>query len=55
MPFIDVKLIKQLKDMAHEVSRRKFKNGLGQMFTMEIALVKKHYYSGLIKKINRNI
>ena len=28
--------------MAHEVSRRKFKNALGQMFTIEICFIKKN-------------
>ena len=51
MSFIDVKLIKQLKDMAHEVSRRKFKNALGQMFTIEIALLKKTLLEWFNKKI----
>ena len=51
MSFIDVKLIKQLKDMAHEVSRRKFKNALGQMFTIEIALLKKALLEWFNKKI----
>ena len=33
MSFIDVKLLKQLKDMTQEVSRRKCKNTLGQIFS----------------------
>ena len=41
MLFIDVTLIKQLNDIAEEVSRKKCKNALGQMFTIETALTKK--------------
>ena len=36
MSFIDVMLVKQLNDIAEEVSRRKCKNALGQMFTIEM-------------------
>ena len=39
MSVIDVMLVKQLNDIAQEVSRRKCKNALGQMFTIETALV----------------
>ena len=39
--FIDVTLVKQLNDIAQEVIQRKCKNALGQMFTTEIALIKK--------------
>ena len=41
MLFIDVTLVKQLNDIAEEVSRRKCKNALGQVFTVETALIKK--------------
>ena len=41
MSFIDVTLIKQLNDIAEEVGGRKCKNALGQMFTIETALIKK--------------
>ena len=43
MSSIDIKLIKQLKDVTQEVSPRKCKNALGQMFTIETGLVKKYY------------
>ena len=43
MSFIDVTLDKQLNDTAQGVSRRKYQNNLGQMFTIETALIKKHY------------
>ena len=39
--FIDPSLIKMLKDMAFEVSKRRCKNSIGQMFSIESALVKK--------------
>ena len=40
MKFIDIKLVTQLKDMAQEASWRKCKNALGQMFLVEVALIK---------------
>ena len=52
--FIDITLVKQLIDIAWEVSRRKCKNASGQVFTIETDLIKKHCYSGLTKKINLN-
>ena len=39
--FIDQSLIKMLKDMAFEVAKRRFKNTIGQMFSIESALLKK--------------
>ena len=39
--FIEPHLISMLKDMAFEVAKRKCKNSLGQMFSIESALVKK--------------
>ena len=39
--FIEPYLINLLKDMAFEVSKRKCKNSVGQMFSIESALVKK--------------
>ena len=39
--FIDNYLVHMLKDCAYEVSRRQCKNSLGQMFSVESALVKK--------------
>ena len=41
--FIEPYLIRILKDIAFEVSRRKIKNSLGQVFSIESALVKKHF------------
>ena len=52
--FIDITLVKQLIDIAWEVSRRKCKNASGQVFTIETDLIKKYCYSGLTKKINLN-
>ena len=39
--FLDNDLIKMLKDMAFDVSKRECKNTMGQMFCIESALVKK--------------
>ena len=41
MKFIDFQNIRQLKDIAIDVSRRKWKNAMGQMFCIKCALVKK--------------
>ena len=41
MKFIDFEIIKQLKDISIDVSKRKYKNTMGQMFCIECALVKK--------------
>ena len=51
MKFIDVKLVTQLKDMAQEVSRRKYKNALGQMFSVKKALIKSVLLEWFNKKI----
>ena len=40
--FIEPYLIKMLKDIAFEVSKRKIKNSFGQMLSIESALVKKN-------------
>ena len=55
MKFTDFEIIKQLKDIAIDVSEIKCKNIMGQMFGIECALLKKHYLIGLIKDIERNI
>ena len=39
--FIDHSLIKMLKDMAFEIAKRRCKNSIWQMFSIENALVKK--------------
>ena len=44
-------LIKRLNDIAQEVSQRKFKNALGQMFTTETVLIKKKLVAWFNKKI----
>ena len=51
MNFIDVKFVTQLKDMAQEVSQRKCKNALGQMFLVKIALIKSTLLEWFNKKI----
>ena len=40
---IDHSFIKMLKDMAFEVAKRRCKNSIGQMFSIESALVKKTF------------
>ena len=39
--YVKTDLIKMLKDMAFEVSKRKRKNSIGKMFSIESALVKR--------------
>ena len=39
--YIDSSLIKMLKNMAFEVAKRRCKNNIRKMFSIEIALVKK--------------
>ena len=48
--FLDHTLIKMLKDMAFDVSKRKCKNSMGQMFCIESALVKKTLLKWFNKK-----
>ena len=52
---IDIQILNQLKDIAIDVSKRKCKNTVAQMFCIESAFVKKHCLPGLIKKLNLNI
>ena len=51
MKFIDVKLVTQLEDTAQEVSRRKYKNALGHMFSVKAALIKSTLLEWFNKKI----
>ena len=55
MKLTDLQILNQLKDIAIDVSKRKCKNTMGQMFCIETALVKKHYLLGLIKNLNCKI
>ena len=48
---IAAKLVKQLNNIAKEVSRRKCKNALGQMLTIETALIKTALLSWFNNKI----
>ena len=48
---VDSSLIKMLKDMAFEVAKRKCKNSVGKMFSIESALIKKT----LLKRFNQKI
>ena len=51
MKFMDLKLIKQLSNIAQEVSRRKCKNVLGQILSIETALIKTTLFGWFNKKI----
>ena len=51
--FIDQSLIKMLKDMAFEVAKRRCKNSIGQMFSIESALVKKTLLKWFNQKFKR--
>ena len=50
MKFIDVQIIRQLKDIAIDVSKRKCKNTMSQGFCIECALVKKALLDWFNKK-----
>ena len=50
MKFIDVQVIMQLKDIATDVSKRKCKNTMGQMFCIKSVLVKKTLLDWFNKK-----
>ena len=56
MKFIDSQILDQLKDIAIDVSKRRCKNRMGQMFCTETYfLLKKRYYNGLIKNKSQNL
>ena len=48
MKFIDLQTLNQLKDIATDVSKRKAKNAVGQMFCVETVFVKKALLQWLI-------
>ena len=50
---IDQSLIKMLKEMAFEVAKRRCKNSIGQMFSIESALVKKTLLKWFNQKFKR--
>ena len=57
--FIELHLINMLRDVAFDVSKRKCKNSVGQMFSIESAMVKKYLLKwfnikrrGIFEKIN---
>ena len=50
MKFIDVQIIRQLKDISIDVSKRKCKSTMGQMFCIESALVKETLLDWFNKK-----
>ena len=51
--FVDSSLIKMLKDIAFEVVKRKCKNSVGKMFSIESALVKKTLSKWFNQKVKR--
>ena len=51
--YIDQSLIKMLKDMAFEVAKRRCKNSIGKMFSIESALVKKTLLRWFNQKFKR--
>ena len=50
MKLIDFQILRQLKDISIDVTRRKCKNTMGQMFCIECALVKKTLLDWFNKK-----
>ena len=54
LSFVDSSLIKMLKDMAFEVAKRKCKNSIGKMFSIESALVKKTLLNWFNLEIKRS-
>ena len=50
MKFIDLQTLNRLKDIAIDVSKRKYKNTMGQMFCVETAFVKKSLLDWFDKK-----
>ena len=54
LSFVDSSLIKMLKDMAFEVAKRKCKNSIGKMFSIQSALVKKTLLNWFNLKIKRS-
>ena len=58
LSFVDSSLIKMLKDMAFEVTKRLCKNSVGKMFSIESALVKKtllKWFNQRVKRKFKNI
>ena len=53
MTYIDQSLIKTLKDMAFEVAKRRCKNSIGKMFSIESALIKKTLLRWFNQKLKR--
>ena len=55
MKFIDSQTLKQLKDIANDISKRKCKSTMGQIFCVETAFVKKTLLEWLTINLNRKI
>ena len=51
--YVDSHVTKMLKDMAFEVSKRKCKNSVGKMFSIESALVKRNLLKWFNQKVKR--
>ena len=51
MKFVDVHLIRQLKDIDIDVSKKNLKIQWVKCFVLKVPLLKKHYLNGLIKNI----
>ena len=51
MKFIDLEILNQLKDITINVSKRRCKNTMGQMFCIESAFIKKNLLAWFNKKI----
>ena len=51
MAFVDIKVVKQLKDVAEHVSKRNCKKSLAQMFSVELFLIKQTLLAWFNRKI----
>ena len=51
--YVDWGIIKMLKDMAFEIAKRKCKNSIDKMFSIESALVKKTFLKWFNQKVKR--
>ena len=53
--YIDLSIIKMLKEMAFEVAKRKCKNSNGKMFSIENASVKKTFFKWFNQKVKQQL
>ena len=54
-PVINVSLVHQLRDCASEVVRKKCKNSLAQMFSVDLSFIKKLFCLGSTKNLSFKI